>query len=202
MNREKVALDLNVPVTLALKFRGGKMMQDNGYGPSVLYSTVDDRSLFVDLNTSQAISDLALDPGEPFVLCKVKNGKGPARVNVWRPKEPAAAPAVEPQVVAPAPRPPQGPPPPLPPRLYVDHTGEQLEASLANVAEGKPAAAPRPTPHAPELTAKLNNHPVNGNGAVKLPPVKVPVNRAVVDAVRMVQKAMSETGEQWSDAAR
>jgi hypothetical protein len=49
----------------------------------------------------------------------------------------------------------------------------------------------------------------NGNGTkpyaasgIPAPPTKISMDRAVVDAVRMVQAAMQETGEQWSDEAR
>ena len=62
-----------------------------------------------------------------------------------------------------------------------------------------------------KLEAKLNQHidAQAANGAkpyaasgIPAPPTKIPMDRAVVDAVRMVQAAMQETGEQWSDEAR
>jgi hypothetical protein len=34
------------------------------------------------------------------------------------------------------------------------------------------------------------------------PPTKIPMDEAVVDAVRIVRRAMEITGEQWSDGAR
>ena len=43
---------------------------------------------------------------------------------------------------------------------------------------------------------------VNGVPAKAVALVKIPMDRAVVDAVRMVQAAMKECNEQWSDQAR
>lgn len=77
---------------------------------------------------------------------------------------------------------------------------QHLPAPPAAVQSGAPAAP-----------ANGNGRVNGGNGAPRvyvpvdggfIPPTKIPMNQAVIDAVRMVQTAMRVTGEQWSDDSR
>jgi hypothetical protein len=69
--------------------------------------------------------------------------------------------------------------------------GEQGDGTLAVMA-----------PPAPRPAVQVAQPAVNGVPAKAAALVKIPMDRAVVDAVRMVQDAMKECNEQWSDQAR
>jgi hypothetical protein len=200
--REKVVLDLNRPVTLALKYQHGKMLPDNGYGASVMYSTQDDRVLFVDPDTSLRISKLDLAAGESFCISKTKNGRAPARLNVWlspaseqrrasggTPEPPSGRELAARQVAAAPPddTPARTKPPKLPVRCYADRSGvaEQMEGTIANLAEGRPAAAPRPSPVPPAIAARLDTHP-------PMPPTGLPPRNGSTPIKATYGAAMAE----------
>ena len=174
-NRPAVQFLTNVPVEVALKWPDGKLI--NGvYGDRMMYTTVDDKVMFLDCDVAAQINELGVQPGELFFICKARgNGKGLSNYwKVWRETGEPATVAGE------------------------SSLERDLRHSLAKqsphgqLAVEKPKETPAPRPAAP---------PVNGNCLVKTP-TKVPVNRAVLEAVRMVQHAMKETGEQWSDASK
>ncbi len=158
MKREKIKLEPNVPMMLTLRrFAVGKEMPDRGYGRSMLYTTADDRALFVDFGTSLKISNLHLEAGESFMIMKqIKRGESPCHV-VWLSPETEKMRAAKEMAQPPS------------------ELEEKLSDSLANIAEGKPAAAPRPSPVPAQIARRLDSHPeqqqlgTGTNGPVAVP---------------------------------
>lgn len=157
MQREKVQLDLNVPVgPLQLMYSTGKMMADNGYGQSVLYITTENKALFLELEASLRLTRLELQPGECFMACKSKrNGK--AHVNLWLTPETEQMRAHKEAPLAPP-----------------SELEQQLVGTMANVVEGKPPAAPRPSPVPPSMSKRMD-----------LPPAQQPLSTGTHGPVAM-----------------
>lgn len=186
MQREKVQLEINRPVTIGLKFSKGLEMPDNGYGPAVLYTTTDDRALFVDPQVAYDIRKLDLAPGETICVVKRKKGRGPAQICVWLSPDTEKARAeldgeLEPPPPAEPPAGLRGPAPKLPPTKFYDPTAEQLEGTLRNVAEGRAPAAPRPTPTPAPIAERLNQHPA--------PPIKPTYAEAMAEFLMLAGRA-------------
>ncbi len=158
MTRDKVTLEPNVPVTITLKYSTGREMPDRGYGPSVMYTTTDDRVLFLDMGTSLALSRLAPEPGESITLCKVKRQGQAQHITVALSNATEKMRAAKEMATA------------IPGEL-----GQQMAGTMANLAEGRPPAAPRPSPMPPAIAQRLNSHPepqqlgTGTNGPVALP---------------------------------
>ena len=77
----------------------------------------------------------------------------------------------------------------------------EIRWQVERLAPEPPAAVQ--LPQAPANGYPAQSGPVvQSPRAVAPPPTKIPMNVAVVQAVRMVQQAMKETGEQWSDGSR
>lgn len=180
--RERIALDWNVPVQVTLKYSTGKAMEDRGYGPSVMYSSVDNKVLFVDLETSTRISSLQMEAGESFLICKQKRD-GKTRTMVW------LSPATETMRAAKATPPSQ--------------VEEQLQGTLANLGEGKHPATPRPMPPAVarRLEAATHTEPqgTGTNGPVAVPqrqgaavPIKATYGAAMQEFLLMAGRATCE----------
>src|SRR5271165_4375755 len=68
----------NIPVQLSLKWTDGKPW-DGKFGPQVLFSLTDGRTMFLPPDTAKQIALLGVEPGESFFICKRKNGTR----NVW-----------------------------------------------------------------------------------------------------------------------
>jgi len=83
--RDTVQFLSNVPVEVALKWPDGKMVSGI-YGEQMMYSLVDGRVMFVDLQVGAKINTLEPQPGEPFWIVKQRPaGKGMSNVwKVWR----------------------------------------------------------------------------------------------------------------------
>lgn len=83
--------------------------------------------------------------------------------------------------------------------------GEQTDGTFVvpkeKAAADGSAAATAPAASQPPSCTGNGNRPYNAAG-IPAPPVKTPLDEAVIDSVRMVQAAMRETGEQWSDQSR
>ena len=60
----------NVPVDLALKYADGKPVNSRGPVARFLFTTTDDRALFLDESIAQRVRALGLQPGEHFRMCK------------------------------------------------------------------------------------------------------------------------------------
>jgi len=183
MSREKVALEPNVPETLQLKYGTGKMMEDRGYGPSVMYTTADDRVLFVDPECSLRIMGLGLAAGESMTICKQVRKGQKARYDV------ALSLATEKMRAAKA-------MPPEPPT----ELEEQIAGSLENIKEGKHPAAPRmPAAVARRLQATTETEPqqrgTGTNGPVPMQratPIKATYGAALMEFLLMAGRATSE----------
>jgi hypothetical protein len=65
----------NVPVDLALKFSDGKPVNSRGPVARFLFTTTDERALFLDESIAKRIQALSLQPGEPFRMCKAVIGR-------------------------------------------------------------------------------------------------------------------------------
>lgn len=65
----------NVPVDLALKFSDGKPVNSRGPVARFLFTTSDERALFLDESIAKRIQALRLQPGETFRMCKAVNGR-------------------------------------------------------------------------------------------------------------------------------
>ena len=180
--REKIELNPNEPVTLTLKYGTGKMMPDNGFGPSVMYSTVDNRVLFLDLATSQKVNNLGVQPGESITICKqcrkgqpreyvVSLSVGTERGRAWKESEGHA-----------------GTPPAPPSDLEA-----QMQGTLDNIREGKPPAAPRPQPMPPAIARKLDSHPQEQLGTGTNGPVAMPARPAAQQPVAFLTALTADT---------
>ena len=198
-----VKFEWDQPVEVALKYPDPKMFESQWGGERAMYSLTDGRVMYVDALGAARITSLAVQPGELFFVVKRKNGRLTDFVAFREGQEP---PAKDNRWSAPA-----GPAKPAykTPDLVASVAARNAAAAAA---VGEPSDLERQLAQSIDmverrkLEAKLNQHidapAVNGNGAKPMPPMKIPMDRAVVDAVRMVQAAMKETGEQWSDASK
>lgn len=82
LRRDTVEFDLNVPVEVALKYPQGKIISTRN-GERVMYTTCDDRVVFLDLAQGQQINELGVNVREKFCICKRKKGTGPVEWDVW-----------------------------------------------------------------------------------------------------------------------
>lgn len=89
-NREVVEFPPNVPVTIALKFAQGRMIS-NERGERMMFTTVDNRVLFLDLDVAQQIGILNINVREPFTITK-QQGAGKNAPITWAVARPGAAP--------------------------------------------------------------------------------------------------------------
>jgi hypothetical protein len=75
---EKLKLQTNVPVTIALKYADGKAMEGE-YGDSIMYSLEDGRIWFAPPICGQKLADLGIGKGEPFQVVKAEVANGNRR---------------------------------------------------------------------------------------------------------------------------
>jgi hypothetical protein len=210
-----IKFEFDQPVELALKFAEPKVFasQFAGGDDRHMFSTTDGRVMYTTPLVATKIKALGVQPGEFFFICKRKDGRL-TDYTVYREGNELPA-ASRPTAVSSGGWSKKTFPPlksNLPERVYykpelspaAESTLEQqLRASIDMVNSRKaeeqgdgtlavmapPAPQPRPAaqPPAPVKAAAI---------------VKIPMDRAVIDAVRMVQAAMKECNEQWSDQAR
>jgi hypothetical protein len=90
--REVVQFTPNQPVTLALKYATPKIGLRPGGEDYAMFTTVDDRVLFCDVEVARQITDLGVKPGEPFSMRMEWTGRrgDPKYYHVWQ-DEPAEA---------------------------------------------------------------------------------------------------------------
>jgi hypothetical protein len=74
MPAEILRFEYNVPVQLSLKYRDGRST-DGKYGPQVMYSLSDGRVMYLDPPVAESLKELGVQPGEPFCICKSKDGR-------------------------------------------------------------------------------------------------------------------------------
>jgi hypothetical protein len=206
-----VKFEWDQPVEVALKYPDPKMFESQWGGERAMYSLTDGRVMYVDSLGAARITSLGVQPGELFFVVKRKNGRltdfvafregqePPAKDNRWSaPAGPAKSAYKTPDLVASvAAR--NATNAPQIDRKNAANEPSDLERQLAQSIDMVERR---------KLEAKLNAHidapavPAPAVNGKPTPPTKIPMDRAVVDAVRMVQAAMKETGEQWSDASK
>lgn len=182
---EKIKFQTNITVEVSLKFAEGKLCDSQFGDPQYMFTTTDDRVFFVAEKVAQKIHGLRLQPREPFDIVKAEVDWGNGRKGIeWQ----VARVGVAPEWAA---------------------IGQQANGTFV-VPVQPGAGAVTPAPAATPIRTRPSN---NGNGSKAIgnghamaaappPPLKMPMNVAVEDAVRIVKQAMDKTGEQWSDASR
>jgi hypothetical protein len=215
MALEKVTFNPNVPIQVALKFPEGKIVEGR-FGDQVYFTLAQppNSCMYLDMGAAQKVNVLSPQKGQAFNICKRWTGKkgDPVQWDVWGPQTGEVNTAA--QSTAPSPAALAGIP-------ESDIEAEvRAEVMARRARAGASVSAPAPV-EAATVHATPNNGngtPTNGNGGgpngnganarpyqaagVPTPPTKIPMNIAVSEAVRMVQNAMKETGEQWSDASK
>jgi len=187
---EKIKFQTNVPVECALKFAEGKLCDSQFGDPQYMFTTVDDRVFFVAEKVAQKIHGLRLQPREPFDITKAEVDWGNGRKGIeWQVAKVGFAPGEMTGTTPPA-------------------IGEQPNGTfVVPVQPGAGAVTPAPVTaitQAPSTNSSNGSKPngANSNGNAVPAPLKIPLNVAVAEAVRIVVQALKESGEQWSDAAR
>jgi hypothetical protein len=147
-----------------------------------MFTTVDDRVFFVAEKVAQKIHGLRLQPREPLDITKAEVDWGNGRKGIeWKVAKVGFAPSEQPAI------------------------GEQPNGTfVVPVQPGAGAVTPAPVTAASQQPSNSNGNgsKSSGNGHAATVPLKIPLNVAVAEAVRIVIQALKESGEQWSDAAR
>jgi hypothetical protein len=81
-SRKMVRFAANVPAEVALQCTDGVRVEGR-YGDRVRYSLTDDRTMYVDPFVAERIKELAIQPGELFLICKRQAKKGNRRTICW-----------------------------------------------------------------------------------------------------------------------
>src|SRR6202142_3528094 len=79
-----VRFEMNVPVELALKYAGPGKPIEGRYGNRVMYTLADNRVMYVAPIVASRISDLGIQPGEIFQVCKQEKKQGQRKVIEWQ----------------------------------------------------------------------------------------------------------------------
>ena len=74
MDRDVVEFSPNVPVEVALAYGQGKII-DTRMGQRVMFTLVDNRVMFLDLDAAQRINEIQPKPRQPFYVVKNQEGK-------------------------------------------------------------------------------------------------------------------------------
>jgi hypothetical protein len=191
---EKINFSTNVPVEVALQTLEGKPKESNFGGVQHMFFTTDGRVFYVSETVGTIINSQlkkqAVQVGEPVEIVKAEVSAGNGRKTIqWKVSRIGFVPGEQGDgtfgVEAPPPR------------------GDAREFAKWAKENGAGVVAPAPAApnERPVTAAGSHSNEVNGTSN-RGPFVKIPLNLAVIDAVRMVQFAMRETGEQWSDGAR
>jgi len=80
---EILHFEMNVPAEVALKYAGPGKPIEGRYGNRVMYTLADDRVMYVAPIVATQISDLGIQPGEPFQVCKHLKRQGQKRLIEW-----------------------------------------------------------------------------------------------------------------------
>ena len=81
-SRKMVRFAANVPAEVALQCTDGVRVEGR-YGDRVKYTLSDDRTMYVDPFVAERIKELAIQPGELFLICKRQAKKGNRRTIYW-----------------------------------------------------------------------------------------------------------------------
>ena len=80
--------EMNVPAEVALKDAGPGKPIEGRYGNRVMYTLADDRVMYVAPTVASRISDLEIQPGELFHICKKVKKQGTQRLIEWQVERP------------------------------------------------------------------------------------------------------------------
>ena len=81
-SRKMVRFAANIPAEVALQCTDGVRIEGR-YGDRVKYTLADDRTMYVDPFVAERIRELAIQPGELFLICKRQAKKGNRRTIYW-----------------------------------------------------------------------------------------------------------------------
>jgi hypothetical protein len=184
---DKIKFQTNISVEVALKFSEGKLCESQFGDPQYMFTTTDDRVFFVAEKVAQKIHGLRLQPREAFDITKAEVDWGNGRKGIeWQVAKVGAPPEEAAQWAA----------------IGQQPNGTFVVPIQPGAGAVTPAPAATPIKAQPTISTGNGSKPNgngNGNGAV---PLKIPLNVAVADAVRIVVEALKASGEQWSDASR
>ena len=166
----------NVPEELRLRFTEGKVVPSQFGGEQMMF-TAEEGVFYV----SEAVGNIihreirkqGIAAGEPIEICKAEVDKGKGRKSIeWQVSKVGFAP------------------------------GEQPDGTFIVPGAGVLAPTPGNAASQPQTAMQPNHTKPYERAGIPAPPVKVPMNVAILEAVQMVRDAMSLSGEQWSDASR
>lgn len=80
--REVVRFETNIPVEMALEYAEGKPVEGR-YGDQMYYSLEDNRCMYVELDVARQITQLRIEPGDAFTICKRERKEGRKRSIAW-----------------------------------------------------------------------------------------------------------------------
>lgn len=178
MSREIIRFKPNEPVTVSLERPG---IPTRGFaGPQVQYFLLNNRMMYLDLETAHYLDLLHLKVGE---LVSITLREEPGKKPWWDLARIRAVGASVP------PKPPQLPAPPV--ENPAKRTGTLNPGVLRSVPDRKP-----PHTHQPEPP------PPGGLRLTKTPPPRLDYETAFRECLRIVTEGLSAAGEQWSDEAK
>lgn len=80
---EILRFEMNVPAEVSLKHPGPGKPIEGRYGNRVMYTLADDRVMYVSPIVASQITDLGIQPGEPFKIRKHLKKQGTRRLIEW-----------------------------------------------------------------------------------------------------------------------
>jgi hypothetical protein len=92
---EILHFEMNVPVEVALKYAGPGKPIEGRYGNRVMYTLADNRVMYVAPIVASRISDLGIQPGEVFHVCKQEKRRGPQKLIEWQVQRLASEPETQ-----------------------------------------------------------------------------------------------------------
>ena len=81
---EIMRFEMNVPAEVALKYAGPGKPIEGRYGNRVMYALADNRVMYVAPIVASRISDLGIQPGEVFQVCKQEKRQGQRKLIEWQ----------------------------------------------------------------------------------------------------------------------
>lgn len=130
----------NTPVTVALKYGQGKTISSQ-YGERIMFTTVDNRVMFLDFEVAEQIIQLGVNVREPFLITQQWDGRKDSP-RIWKvERPPAPVPAMRDRASA------------NPAGL----AGEQPDGTFAVPKLAPPAAMPKPPARATSANSSLVN---------------------------------------------
>ena len=93
IKRDVVEFPPNTPITISVKYSQPRIGQRPGGDDYAMFTTSDDRVMFLDCEVARRITELGVKPGQPFNMMLRWSGKktDPRIYQVWLPDAPAPA---------------------------------------------------------------------------------------------------------------